>query len=100
GRGPFPPRRWIVLSGADRGSCPSPEHARHPLASRLLPSPQGALDGAASRQRDPRRVEQLGGRDQTQGRRPQDGGVEQGLRTLPLVSSGRAPAPPLGAITS
>ncbi len=79
-------RWWVFVSGPGRGIPTEIEHPGHSLVGELRPPPQGADDVRPARKRDSRCLQQLGGSDQAQRRRPQDGGVEPSLRPLPLVS--------------
>ena len=68
-----------------RGPAPPGHHARDPLAHRLQPAAAREDDVGAALGRVARREQRDRRVDQAQGRPPEDGGVEQGIRPLPLV---------------
>src|SRR5690606_17171880 len=91
-RGQEPAGRRCHLPGARRGPAPPGQHPGHPVDHQLRPGSPGALDVRAPGRRDPRRLQRHRQLGQAQGRRAQDGGVQPGLRPLPLVT----PRPPGG----
>ena len=88
-RGQEPPGRRRHLPGAGRGAAPAGDHPRDPLADRLQPPAPGEDDVGAARGRAARRQQRDRRLDQAQGRSPEDGGVQQGVRPLPLVAPAR-----------
>ena len=77
--------RWVFVSGSRGSLAASPGESGDPLARQLCTAAAGADDVDAPGKRDPRRLELHRGRREAQGRCPQDGRVEQGVRPLPLV---------------
>ena len=90
-RGEEPAGRRRHLPGAGRGPAPAGHDARDPLDRRLLPPAPGEDDGRAPGRRAPRRQQRHRRGDQAPGRPPEDGGIEQGFRALPLVTAARGP---------
>ena len=92
-RGQVPPRRWRDLPGAGRGQGRTGPTT---LALRWLVGYSRAAsredDDRAPHERDPRREQRPRCRGQASRGHPQDGRVQQGLRALPLVMPGLAPA--------
>ena len=84
-RGAQPPSRWRHLPGAGRGAAAPRDHARDPLDRGVLAAAAREDDGRPARQRADGREQRDRRVDQAQGRPAEDGGVEQGVRPLPVV---------------
>ena len=73
------------LPGPGRSEACSREYAVAALADRLLPRSSREDHGRAPRQRDSRRVQRSRCFSEASRGHPQDGGGQQGVRSLPLV---------------
>src|SRR6202008_1767885 len=86
-RGEEPPRRWRHLPGADRGQAGPLHDAGAALAGHVLPGTPGEDHDRATDERAARREQRPRGEREAPRGHAQDGGVEQGLRPLPLVTA-------------
>ena len=84
-RGEEPPSRWRHLPGAGRGAPPPGHHARDPLDRRATRASAARRRWPSGSPRAARREQRARGGDQAQGRPAEDGGVQQGVRALPVV---------------
>src|SRR5262249_11745622 len=81
-----PPRRRCHVPGAGRGASAPLDDAGDPLARRLLPGPPREDDGRVPRRRAHRCRQRPRRGGQEARRHAEDGGVQPGLRPLPLLT--------------
>src|SRR5208282_2823564 len=86
-RGPQPPGRRRDLPGAGGGPRVTQYHARAALDRLLRQEPAGEDDDRAAHERATGREQRPRRQREAARGHPQDGGVQQGLRPLPLVNA-------------